>query len=75
MSFKDDDGRESYKQYYIPTVEIKDYVVIDGRNFFDQPIKNDLKTFDKIRKISTEQGDDYTARCLLDYLYYPYTIN
>ena len=55
MSFKDD-GRESYKQYYIPTVEIEDYVVIDGRNFFDQPIKNDLKTFDKIRKILTEQG-------------------
>ena len=45
MSFKDDDGGESHKQYYLPTVEIKNYnVMIDGRNFLDQPIKNDLKT-------------------------------
>ena len=45
MSFKDDDGGESHKQYYLPVVEIKDYnVMIDGRNFLDQPIKNDLKT-------------------------------
>ena len=44
-------------------MEIKDYnVVIDGRNFFDQPIKNDLKTYDNIRKIATGQGDDYTTR-------------
>ena len=35
-------------------MEMKDYnVMIDGRNFFDQPIKNDLKTSDNIRKIST----------------------
>ena len=46
MSLKDDDGRESQKQYYLPTMEIKDYnVMIDGRNFFDQPIKNDFKTW------------------------------
>ena len=49
LSFKDDDVRESHKQYYIPNVEINDYnVMIDGKNFFDQPIKNDLKTFDNI---------------------------
>ena len=71
MSFKDDDGRESHKQYFLPTVEIKDYdVMIDGRNFFDQPIKNDLKTYDNIRKVATGQGDDYTTGCLLDYPYF-----
>ena len=43
--------------------------MIDGRNFFDQPVKNDLKTNDNIRKIGTGQGDDYTNRCLLDYHY------
>ena len=38
LSFKDDDGRESHKQYYRSTVERKDYnFMIDGRNFFDQP--------------------------------------
>ena len=71
LSFKDDDGRESHKQYYISTVEIKDYkVIIDGGNCFDQPIKTDLKTYDNIRKIATGQGDDYTTGCLLDYPYF-----
>ena len=57
MSFKDDDGGESHIQYYLPTVELKGYVTIDGRNFFDQPIKNDLKTYDNIIKIPTGRGD------------------
>ena len=70
MSFKDNDGRESDKQYYLQAVKIKDYVIIVGRNFFDQPNKNDLKTCDNIRKITTGQGDDYTTGCLLDYTYF-----
>ena len=54
-------------------MEIKDYnVKIDGRNFFDQPINNDLKTYDKIRKIATGQGDGYTIGFLLGYLYFKY---
>ena len=44
--------------------------MIDGRNFFDHPVKNDLKTCDSIRKIATGQGDAYTTGCLLDYLYF-----
>ena len=53
---------------YLPKVEIKDYnVMIDGKNFFDQPVKNDIRTSDNIWKISTGQGDDYTTGRLLDY--------
>ena len=44
--------------------------MIDGRNFFDQPINSDLKTYENIRKIATGQGDDYTTGCLLDYSYF-----
>ena len=44
--------------------------MIDGKNFFDQPINNNLKTYDNIRKIATGQGDDYTTGCLLDYTYF-----
>ena len=44
--------------------------MIDGRNLFDQPIKNDLKTYDNIRNIATGQGDDYTIGCLLDQPYF-----
>ena len=67
---KAENVRESYKQYYLSTVEIKGCnVIIDGKSFFDQPIKNDLKTYDNIRKIATDQGDDYTTGCFLGYPY------
>ena len=45
-------------------------VMIDGQNFFDQPIRNNLITYNNIPKISTDQGDDYTTGCLLDYIYF-----
>ena len=44
--------------------------MIDGKSFFDQPIKNDKITYENIRKIATGQGDDYTTGCLLDYAYF-----
>ena len=43
--------------------------MIYGNNLFDRPIKNDLRTYDIIRKTKTGQGDDYTTGCLLDYPY------
>ena len=53
LAFGNDDQRISNKRYYIPNVEIKDYnVMIDGKNFFDQPIKIDKVTFENIRKIT-----------------------
>ena len=44
--------------------------MIDGRNSFAQPTKEDLKTYDNIRKIATVQADDYITGCLLDYPYF-----
>ena len=44
--------------------------MIDGQSLFDQPVKNDLITYDNIRKIATVQGDDYTTGCLLEYNYF-----
>ena len=71
LSFKNEDGRTSHSIYYLPKVEIEDYsVIIDGRNFFDQPINSMTKTYENIRKIATSQGDDYTTGCLLDYSYF-----
>ena len=40
--------------------------MIDGRNFSDRSLKNDLKTYDDIQKTSTGQGDDCASDCLLD---------
>ena len=40
LAFENDDQKISNKSYYIPNVEIKDYkLMIDGKNFFDQPVK------------------------------------
>ena len=44
--------------------------MVDGKNFFDQSINNDFKTYENIRKIATGKGDDYTTGCLLDYSYF-----
>ena len=44
--------------------------MIDGRNFFDQPLDSMAKTYESIRKIAIGQGDDYTTGCLLDYTYF-----
>ena len=38
--------------------------------FFDQPGKNDLRTYYIIRKIAIDQGDEYTTSCLIDYPYF-----
>ena len=71
LAFENDDHRTSDDQYYLPTVEIKDYnIMINGENFFDQPIKNNKITYENIRKIATGQGDDYATGCLFDYPYF-----
>ena len=44
--------------------------MIDGQTFFDQPLRNNLMTYDTIWEIATGQGDNYTAGCLLDYNYF-----
>ena len=44
--------------------------MIDGKNFFDQPVKNYLITYENIWKIATGQGDDYSIGCLLYYNYF-----
>ena len=69
LSFENEEDRKVHTGYYILKVEIKDYVMIDGKNFLDQPMKSDITTYDNILKIATGQGDDYTTGCLLDYNY------
>ena len=71
LAFENDTQRTCAKGYYLPTVQLKDYnIMINGENFFDQPIKNNKVTYEYIRKIATGKGDDYTTGCLLDYPYF-----
>ena len=47
FAFGNDDDRTSNNQYYLPTVEIKDYnIVINGENF-----KKTLKTLEKLLQV------------------------
>ena len=71
LAFENDTQRTSAKGYYLPNVEMKDCnIMINGENVFDQPIKNNKVTYEKIRKITTGKGDYYTTDCLLDYPYF-----
>ena len=63
--------RNSRRKYFLLRINITNYnVLIDGRNFYDQPVNDMIKQYDEIRKIATGQGDDYTTGCLLDYQHF-----
>ena len=67
----DEAGIKRSKKYFLSRGEIENYnVLIDGRNFYDQPINDIIKQYDEVRKVSTGYGDDYTTGCLLDYAYF-----
>ena len=62
---------DSHRKYFLPRVDITSYsVLIDGRNHYDQPINDQIKKYDEIRKIATGKGDNYATGCLLDYQYF-----
>ena len=63
--------RDSYRKYFVPRVDITSYnVLIDDRNFYDQPTNDSIRKYDEIRKIATGKGDIYATGCLLDYDYF-----
>ena len=50
LSFEENVDQSRHQGCFLPKVEIKDYnVIIDGQNVFDQPVKNDLRTYDKVQ--------------------------
>ena len=63
---------DSFKKYFLPRVKIENYynIEIAGRNFYDQSVNDSIKQYDKVRKVSTGQGHDYTTGCLLDSTYF-----
>ena len=62
--------RDCHGKYSLPRVNITNYnVLIDDRNFYDQPLGDQIKKYGKIRKKATGQDDVYTTEYLLDYQY------
>ena len=61
--------RDSFSHYYVPKVQIKDFnVLIDGKRFFDLPMKNEEEAYEKI--IDMSDNNDYTTGNFLDFGYY-----
>ena len=56
------------RRYCLPKGTIKNFnVIINGKNFYDQPIDSDIKRYKEIRKLTA--GQDYFIGYLLDYDY------
>ena len=57
--------RDSFSHYYVSNVKIKDFnVLIDGKRFFDLPVKNEEEAYEKTIDLSS--NNDYTTGNLLD---------
>ena len=65
----DDAKRYTAQIYYLPKAVINSYnVILNGKNY-DQSVDSDIKQYEEIRKLTTEQGEGYTTGCLLDIEY------
>ena len=69
LEYQNADDRQSFSQFYLPRVMVKDFnVIIDKLAFFDLPIKTEEEAYEKIIVIST--NNEYTTGNLLDYDYF-----
>ena len=63
--------RDGQQKYYLPRIDLKKYnVIIDGRNFYDNPIESDIEKYTELRKVMIGKGEDYSTGSLLDYNYF-----
>ena len=68
LAYQNADDRQSFSQFYLPKVMVKDYnVIIYKLAFFDLPIKTEEEAYEKIIDIS--RNNEYTTGNLLDYDY------
>ena len=64
-------NRNSARVYYLPRNDLNKYnVIIDGRNFYDDPIKRDIEKYRELKKVMIGKGEDYTTGSLLDFDYF-----
>ena len=61
-------GRNSQQKYYLSRIDLSKYdVIIDGQNFYDNPIESDIEKYRELKKVMIGKGEDYTTGSLLDY--------
>ena len=69
LAYQTANDRQSFSQFYLPKVMVKDFnVIIDKLAFFDLPIKTEEEAYEKIIDIS--RNNEYTTGNLLDYDYF-----
>ena len=70
-SANDQPNRNGQQKYYLPRNDLNKYnVIIDGRNFYDNPIESDIEKYRELKKVMIGKGEDYTTGSLLDYNYF-----
>ena len=63
--------RNGQRKYYLPRIDLNKYnVIINGRNFYDNPIESDIEKYRELKKVTIGKGEDYTTGSLLDYNYF-----
>ena len=74
MAYNRVDGqptRNGQQKYYLPRIDLEKYnVIIDGRNFYDNPIESDIEKYRELKKVMIGKGEGYTTGSLLDYNYF-----
>ena len=63
-------NRDDQRKYYLPRIDLNKYVIIDGRNFYDNPIESDIEKYSELKKVMIGKGEDYTTGSLLDFDYF-----
>ena len=63
--------RNGQRKYYLPRIGLEKYnVIIDGRNFYDNPIESDIEKYRELKKVMIGKGKDYTTGPLLEFNYF-----
>ena len=63
--------RNMQQKCYLPRIDLEKYnVIIDGKNFYDNPIESDIKKYRELKKVMIGKGEDYTTESLLDFNYF-----
>ena len=65
MAYNRENGqltRNGQQKYYLPRIDLEKYnIIIDERNFYDNPIESDIEKFRESKKVMIGKGEDYTT--------------
>ena len=74
MAYNRENGqptKDGTQKHYLPRISLNKYnVIIDGRNFYDNPIESDIEKYRELKKVMIGKGEDYTTGSLLDFNYF-----